>query len=82
MQDQRNHYHKYWTARIGNNLRPTNTSPQPRQVHTGEGLLLADKDQITYLDNSIDSDDLPLENEANSEECQEQNLLMRGMDNY
>lgn len=71
------------TAKISQTVRSTRTSLSPRQVHfmetyisTGEGLFLADEYSITNLDNSIDTDDLPFTTTINSEESQEQVMLM------
>lgn len=71
------------TAKISHTINPT------RQVHLmesknsiREGGSLADEDKITDPDNSIDVDDVPSTNTANSEEYQQRLMLMSGRDNY
>lgn len=77
------------TAKIGLTVRPTCSSPPPSQVHfmesitnTEEGRFHTGEEAITNTYKSIYADDLPSTNTINSEEYQEQLMLMRGWDNY
>lgn len=51
-------------------------------INTAESLFFADKVEINELANEMDTDDVPSTSTANSEEYDEQVMLMHGLDYY
>lgn len=69
-------------GKAGHTVRTTSTSPLPRQEHfmettkeIGERLLLAEEEQTTDPNNSIDNDDLPSTPNATSEEMEQEHFM-------